>query len=67
MIKNDIDTELDLKEAKELIPELGTFSGKLNNSEKLLEFLEKGTRVSRLLDKLRSYAYLKLLPIKSFR
>ena len=67
MIKNDIDTELDLKEAKELIPELGTFSGKLNNSEKLLEFLEKDTRVSRLLDKLRSYAYLKLLPIKSFR
>jgi len=67
LIKNDIDTELDLKEAKELIPELGTFSGKLNNSEKLLEFLEKGTRVSRLLDKLRSYAYLKLLPIKSFR
>ncbi len=59
MYKNIEAWELDLKKVKCLIPELGTFAGKLSSSEKLLEYLEKGAEASRLLDKLRSYAYLR--------
>ena len=59
MYKNIEAWELDLKEVKDLIPGLRTFEGKLNSSEELLAFLKKDVEVSRLLDKLRSYAYLR--------
>jgi oligoendopeptidase F len=59
MYKNIEEWDLDLKRVKSQIPELGTLAGKLNNSENLLAFLEKNDEVSRILDKLRSYAYLR--------
>jgi len=58
MYKNIEEWDLDLKRVKSQTPELGTLAGKLSKSENLLAFLEKNDEVSRILDKLRSYAYL---------
>ncbi|WP_027632076.1 oligoendopeptidase F [Clostridium hydrogeniformans] len=56
----DIDEwELDLEKVKIQLPELGAFAGKINNNENLLTYIEKDIQVSRILDKLRSYAYLR--------
>lgn len=51
--------EKDLEELKKLTPELSTYSGKLNSSKGLLEFLELDERVSRLAEKLGVYAHLR--------
>ncbi|MCM1989205.1 oligoendopeptidase F [Oceanirhabdus seepicola] len=51
--------EIDFEVLKSKVPELQKFSGKLGSSEELLNFLEKDVEISRLLDKLGRYAFLR--------
>jgi len=51
--------EQDFTNLKSKVPELESFSGRLSNAKELVRFLDISVEVSRLLDKLESYAYLR--------
>ena len=59
LYKDTKEWETEFEVLKSKVPKLYKYEGKLGSSEELLKFLEKNVEVSRLLDKLERYAYLR--------